>query len=556
MSEKFDSSSINSKYDGFHNSTEVNSAVKRSITRSELSDLPVPQKEINKLNSDKLAKTETYIARLQELFNRKDSKGSAASIKMVRKLFVIKENEIPESVFELEKKMALERGYGVVEISQESRKIKTKEIIESQEKSLNSWIEYLTGPDAMYGDHFKYVAFRSITKMGGYNKEKGEFEKRSKTSTRSFPEINGEALGAVEQQLQQNPKLPFDKLYAKALQQLDQMRRSSVENKEQVKGSWTKFDQGSDYKILENSLKGYSTGWCTATGSAKGQLAKGDFYVYYSKDKNGDDKVPRIAIRMEGPEIGEIRGVNSSQELEPEVIEIMEKKASTLSGYEKFKKKSNDMKKLTELYTRDKAGEVFNETDSKFLNQDIQGFGQSRDPRIKELQKSQEVKVRDSKIDQLAEKYGCDISKVGDSYSEGEVNQFEVYFGNLYDESNNPNEIKLPKKMDGGELILNGIPNLGNLKLPNSYNSLNLARLKSTKGLLIEKNLEGYLYLSNITSAKGLQLPEYVGGEIDLINLDSADGLLLPKNYNLSKLIVSDDVISQIKLNPNLYFQK
>jgi hypothetical protein len=556
MTEKFGSLGLNLKYDGFHNSDEVNLSVKRLIDRSELRGTPMSQKEQNKLNSDKLAKTETYIARLQELFHRKDSKGSAAAMKMARKLFVIKENEIPEAVFELEKKMALERGYGVVEISQESRKIKTKEIIESQESSLNSWIEYLTGPDAMYDDHFKYVVFRSITKMGGYNKEKGEFEKRSKTSTRSFPEINGEALGAVEQQLKQNPKLPFDKLYAKALQQLDQIRRSSVENKERIEGSWTKFDQGSDYKLLESSLKGYSTGWCTATGSARSQIAKGDFYVYYSKDKDNDDKIPRIAIRMEGLEIGEIRGVNQAQELEPEVMEIMEKKASTLNGYDKFKKKSSDMKKLTNLYSRDKAGEIFGEEDSKFLYQEIEGFGSSKDPRINELQKSQDIKVRDAKIEQLAEKYGYDKSEVGDSQTVEDSSSLQIYFGDLYDENSNSNEIKLPKRMEGGELILNGIKILGDLKLPNGYNSLNLARLKSTEGLLIEKRIEGYLYLSNITSAKGLKLPEYVGGEIDLSSLETADGLLLPRNFDLSKLGVPDEAMSQIIANPDLYYQK
>ena len=65
-----------------------------------------------------------------------------------------------------------------------------------------------------------------------------------------------------------------------------------------------------EYLKLYNSLQGYNTGWCTAGSreTAKEQLEEGDFYVYYSKDKNGNYTIPRLAIRMSEDEIAEIRG--------------------------------------------------------------------------------------------------------------------------------------------------------------------------------------------------------------------------------------------------------
>ena len=98
-------------------------------------------------------------------------------------------------------------------------------------------------------------------------------------------------------------------------------------------GKWVKYEQGSDYNILRDSLQGYYTGWCTAAGEnfAKSQLANGDFYVYYTLDNNGEAKVPRIAIRMDGKDkIGEIRGIADNQNMEPEMMSILEEKLKEL----------------------------------------------------------------------------------------------------------------------------------------------------------------------------------------------------------------------------------
>ena len=56
--------------------------------------------------------------------------------------------------------------------------------------------------------------------------------------------------------------------------------------KENIQGEWIKYEQGSDAKPLYESLQGHGTGWCTAGEStAETQLKAGDFYVFYTKDK-------------------------------------------------------------------------------------------------------------------------------------------------------------------------------------------------------------------------------------------------------------------------------
>jgi len=52
--------------------------------------------------------------------------------------------------------------------------------------------------------------------------------------------------------------------------------------------------------------------WCTGTGAARGQLAMGDFWI--GVDDQGRS---RVAVRLQGKDIGEIRGVLAGQNLEP-----------------------------------------------------------------------------------------------------------------------------------------------------------------------------------------------------------------------------------------------
>lgn len=89
-------------------------------------------------------------------------------------------------------------------------------------------------------------------------------------------------------------------------------------------GKWIKFDgRASDSKnYAENVLKlktlVQDTPWCTKT-LASTQLEQGDFYVFIDKDNK-----PHIAVKMNGNEIDEVRGIKNgnAQELEEEYRDV------------------------------------------------------------------------------------------------------------------------------------------------------------------------------------------------------------------------------------------
>ncbi len=324
--------------------------------------------------------------------------------------------KIANGLYESEKRIAIEQGRGA-EVERigggegviEKYKEAVHEKRDIQKKTLSSWLDYLKQNDANYPTWFRYFVVRNLEKMGTLDKEKGEYTKRNDYTVAPFPEINSEALGFVyrmlttgighqefvnepekrEQLTQLISKKDFIKLYTFA-----QIETAGSLNRESMQGEWVKYDKGSDYHILENSLRGKGTGWCTAEGSASSHLQGGDFYVYYSRGNSGTYSEPRVAIRMENNQVAEVRGVNHRQELEPALVDVATEKYHSLPGGEKFDKKSADMKKVTELVKKQEKGEQFNKDDLVFLyelNALIEYFGYDKDPRIKELRDTRDT---------------------------------------------------------------------------------------------------------------------------------------------------------------------
>lgn len=105
---------------------------------------------------------------------------------------------------------------------------------------------------------------------------------------------NKENIGVKEN----NPELEkliesenFGKLYAYAIEKVVPTEESELSITE---GEWVKYDKNSDHMPLVASLQGYTTGWCTAGEStAEAQIKGGDFHVYYSKDKEGNNTIPK-----------------------------------------------------------------------------------------------------------------------------------------------------------------------------------------------------------------------------------------------------------------------
>ncbi|MEN9654121.1 MAG: hypothetical protein RL235_233 [Chlamydiota bacterium] len=419
-------------------SPDVGKAVKR---QERLSGERVP--------NDPSARIEAYMDRLGNVFLHPDEKKRERNLEMLRpKIYdalLIKKQNFPESYFELQQRIARERGQAVEEIPPHVRDQMMDVAIEDQKASLDAWIDYLTSNDAVYPTWFKYFVWRNITKLSQFDKERGEFKKRTDSTVAPFPDIYYEPLAQIadlyekvkadnkqlkEAEVREAFSKKFPALYAELIQK---SLAASLERKEETKGKWIKYDQNDEQAAerLFSSLEGKGTGWCTAGRStARTQIDSGDFYVYYTNDKDGQPTQPRLAIRMEGTDkIGEVRGILPHQGVEPLLQDVLDTK---LEGFGKeadtYRKKSADMKQLTVIDEKSKAGTALSKDDLIFLyeiHSKIEGFGYQRDPRIDELRKTRNVEVDMPVI------FDCEKKQI--ARNPKEVNEFtKAYVGPLF----------------------------------------------------------------------------------------------------------------------------
>ena len=508
-----------------------------------------------------------YFERLEELHNKVSETKSVNGEKLLKSfyydLYVIKPENIPDAYFQNQVRLARERGYGNIELTEEDKRRMTEEVIDDQRKSLDKWIEYFLYDEESksYGMWEKYWVFQGLQNLGKYDKETGKFSKRDKTTVYPFPPVEREYIFTTlklmedflkdkkgEEDIKQALSTGnFKLLYEYVIKQSFLKGEHQSNNDD---GKWIKYEQGSDYNILRDSLQGYYTGWCTAAGEnfAKDQLAGGDFYVYYSLDKNGEAKVPRIAIRMNGKtKIGEIRGIADNQNMEPEMMSILEEKLKEFPDRDKYLKKENDMKLLTLIDKKVNDNIDLTLEELKFLYEidgQIIGFGYGKDPRIEEIKRKRNERRDYSLIFNVKEE------EVALSQKEWLNNpkKFKALPGNIdLGSLTSADGLILPQHI-GGYIDLRSLTSADGLILPQHIGGyIDLRSLTSADGLILPQHIGGYINLSSLTSADGLVLPQHVGGNIFLRHLTSADGLVLPQHVGgdiyLSSLASADGLV-------------
>ena len=375
--------------------------------------------------------------------------GDEESIDRQIKQLIIQPNDVPASYFELQARIARDRGMGDLEIDPQQRLLMIESIQEDQEQSLRKWARYLTDTsnNVPYPDWFKKYAFEGMLKLGKFDKNDGEFTKRSKHTVAPYADLNAEALsyvydmidtaivgeGKPEAEPEHEPADAlvqignFGKLYAYAL---NVAANSNYEQLKITSGSWKKYtriegeydpyydvqDDGEyvdDTPIedetvlaLAGSLQGHGTGWCTAgTRTAANQLSQGDFYVYYSQDAEGKDTIPRIAIRMEDDWVAEVRGIEHDQELESSMIDIVDEKLAELPGGDEYALAVADVKRMTMLDRATQDGLELSPDDLQWLwFNEPAGFGHDPvDPRLYEIR---EHRDRAADLAAITERFG------------------------------------------------------------------------------------------------------------------------------------------------------
>ena len=508
-----------------------------------------------------------YFNRLEEVHNKVSKTKSASAEKILKNfyydLYIIKPENIPESYFNNQIELARERGYGNITLTDKDKERMIKQVIDDQKGTLDKWIEYfLYDEESSYYEMWeKYWVFQGLQTLGKYDKETYKFSKRDKTTVYPFPPVEREyiftTLKLMEDFLKDRKTEDdiknaleagnFKLLYEYVIKQ-SMLRGEKQSNS--TSGKWIKYEQGSDYNILRNSLQGYYTGWCTAAGEnfAREQLANGDFYVYYTLDNNGEAKVPRIAIRMDGKtNIGEIRGIADKQNMEPEMMPILEEKLNEFPDREKYYKKERDMKLLTLIDKKVNKNIELSLDELKFLyeiDNEIDGFGYKKDPRIQEIQSKRNQKKDCALI------YNISEDEVALSQNEWESNpkRFKVLLGDLeINKSNNINDF-FRLKYICGNLYLGNLKEANDIIITTKISGyIVLNNLTFINSLIINKNIGGYLDLSKLRIAQNLILPEIIGGDLELGCLKKVENLVLPKivkrGLNLKSLTNAQNLI-------------
>ena len=517
-----------------------------------------------------------YFERLEELHNRVSETRSVNGEKLLKSfyydLYVIKPENIPDAYFQNQVRLAKELGYGNIKLTAEAKKGMIEEVIDDQKKTLDKWIEYFLYDEESksYEMWEKYWVFQGLQSLGKYDKENSKFSKRDKTTVYPFPSVEREYIFTTLKLMEDFLK---DKKSEKDIKQALStgnfkllyeyvIKQSFLKGEHQsnsTDGKWIKYEQGSDYNILRNSLQGYYTGWCTAAGEnfAKDQLEDGDFYVYYTLDENGDAKVPRIAIRMDGKDkIGEIRGIADNQNMEPEMMPILEEKLKEFPDRDKYLKKENDMKLLTLIGKKVNNNIELNLGELKFLyeiDDKISGFGFMEDPRIKEIKSKRNIKRDYSIIFNIKEE---DVALSQEEWKKT-PNKFKVLVGNLdLSHYNSLDNIVLPKYISGN-LNLSSLSNANGIIFPQQVGgSIDLRSLTSAEGVVLPRRVSGDLNLDRLTTANGLVLPQYIGGRLIAFDLRTIEGLKLPYGFDLKKFYYILRANGEIMNNPDKYYMK
>ena len=462
-------------------------------------------------------KIEKYLSRLERVHDKAIE--SSHKLEVLKKFYydnyVIK--ELPDSYIELQKRMARERGFGNITVTEEMKEELLTQVQKEQERSLDMWIDYLTSDDAMYPMWFKHYAFRGMLKLNKFDKEKQEFGKRSKTTTEPYIELNREVLAKVYDTLVKEigSSEEISEEVSKALENGESFKKlceyyltniGYVNRGENTDGVWIKYEQGDNYKPLWKSLQGKNTGWCTAGEEmARTQLSNGDFYVYYTKDQNGEYKEPRLAIRMDGKyRIGEVRGVGKNQDIEECMIPIITKKLDEFPDKEQYLKKFHDMESLTEIDHKVKANLELTKEELNFLyeiNSKIEGFGYGHDPRIREIKEKRNQKKDYALI------FDCKEENIGTSISDfdDENKKIVCYLGDLiYNGETVPPSFRYLKYICGDA----------------DFNSL-----KSARGLENLQTISKNAWFISLTNAEGLEHLQTIGRDAYFDALESAEGL-------------------------------
>lgn len=481
-------------------------------------------------------KIQAWLERYDTWLNRAqtDSRAQELMTETLNKEFVIKKSEIPEAYYDLQVRIYRDTGRGELKLTPQNREYLAEIVVADQKSSLKAWIDimFLSPEFNHYPMWSKVWAFQGMTKLGKYDFETGIFATRGKGQTAPFPTVDKVALqNTLDAMIAKVNNRPLDQIKdPTTLTLLDGANFGKIFGRSvfveinrkletlSIDGKWVKYDRGSDSKPLVDSLACKNTGWCTAqTATANKQLQDGDFYVYYSMNEQGQATEPRIAIRMDGDRIGEVRGIAKDQNLDDKIVktDILDNKLKEFGAEgELYKKRNAHMKMLGLVEQKHLKDLPLTTEEIKFLyeiNEAIVGFGHKKDPRIDAIRAT-----RNAKQD-LSNALNVREDQISTAEAELHREGIVVHWGNinLSKVASIPGGLKLPKEVYGD--ITLSLSWAHDLRLPEIMRgNLTMDKLRSPKGLVLPRVMMGDISLLKLQTTENVKFPETMTGQLIL----------------------------------------
>ena len=370
-----------------------------------------------------------YLSRLNSLIEKHGDNLEQRLWQTSASKVIIKPEDITDKYWKQQEQILRNEGQGRT-LSNYEKDYLTNEIIAEQERTIAPWVNYLSDKDCPYPTWFKVYAFDGLSRMGLYNDNTKEFEKRDKHTVGGFPNLNPEVLAKVYSHINdffsqdssawfekhpEDEKLSvlvksgnFNKLYSKELLDAKTIMKTP-ERTEDIQGDWFEYKLGDEEQI---SRLAEGTRWCIAdphtannylrSGTCRNNGAEEDydddnkarFFIFrlktdQSKDGYADNGSASIRLGPDG-NVAEVSGLNDGQAIEDALVPIVQEKVLSLPGGEKYNQSFKDKQELIRLDKKMQENQDLTEEELEFIyeiNRNIVTLDtyNGSDPRLKEL---------------------------------------------------------------------------------------------------------------------------------------------------------------------------
>lgn len=365
---------------------------------------------------------------------------------------VIKPENISEGYWEQQKRIARDNGLGDMYLGRHEKDELTRQLQEAQRTGLESWRGYLEATGEQYPLWFKFYAWDGMSRLGTFDKQRGQYSKRSSGTVAPYPQLNPAALGKVYEAVKGHGESDeniaklvksgnFNKLYSYML-----LNQKAViptpENPEDVHGQWREYTND-DTQAITEAAEG--TPWCIAGRSMAESYTHGGgkFLLFHLQDPETGTISPTAAasVRLdERGEVVEISGLKggSSQYVEDALIPTVQEKVKQLPGGERYLQAFEDKQMLIRMDRKYQKGEPFSREELIFLYEVERPIRYidtyTKDSRVEEFKMN-----RRKHIQHLAETEGVDENDAVLMLMS--VNELETKLGRLLGQGYNPNTI-------------------------------------------------------------------------------------------------------------------